>query len=48
MEQILRIIRENVKKGIKVEFVQFVKMIGLELVAMGVHNVMMRILFTTF
>ena len=33
--------------GIKAGFVQFVKMIGLELAAIGAQNVLMTSLFTT-
>ena len=47
MTKLQRIIRENVLTDIKVEFEQFVKMIGLELAAIDAHNVLMTILFTT-
>ena len=47
MTKIQRITWEIVKTGIKVEFVQFVKMIGLELEAIGAHNDLMMTLFTT-
>ena len=46
--KIQRIIRAIVLTDIKVEFVQFVKMIGLELVAIDAHNVLMTIVYTTF
>ena len=45
--KIQRIIRAIVLTDIKVEFVQFVKMIGLELAAIGAHNDLMMTLFTT-
>ena len=45
--KIQRIIRAIVLTDIKVEFVQFVKMIGLELAAIDALNVLMTILFIT-
>ena len=47
MTKLQRIIRENVLTDIKVEFEQFVKMIGLELAAIDALNVLMTILFIT-
>ena len=39
--------KESVRKDIEVEFEQFVKMIGRELVSIDVHNVWMMIFPTT-
>ena len=48
VEKIRRTIQENAKQGIKVEFVQFVKTIGLDWVPMDAHYVLMILFFTTF
>ena len=47
VEKIRRTFKENVKKGIKVEFVQFVKTIGLELVSTDVPLDLVMVFFTT-
>ena len=46
-EKIHKTFKENVKPGMKVAFVQFVKIIGRELVNIDVHNVLMMIFHTT-
>ena len=46
-EKKLKTLRENVRKGIKVIFVQFAKMIGQELANIDAQNVLMMIFLIT-
>ena len=48
VEKKRKIFKENVQKGIKAEFVQFVKTIGLGWVIMDAHNVLIMIISTAF